>query len=56
VTGSQDDIVTDHSITVQIEIMSIDIESPCYATQIRMDHAEEHVNFDIQLNSGGITR
>jgi len=56
VTGSQDDIVTDHSFIVQMEMTPVDIKSPCYATQIRMDHAKEHVNFDIQLNPGGIMR
>ena len=56
VTGLQDNIVTDYSIIVQTEMMSIDIKSLCYATQIQMDHVKEHVNFDIQSNSGGITR
>ena len=55
-TGSQDDIVTDHSFIVQMEMTPVDIKSPCYATQIRMDHAKEHVNFDIQSNPGGIMR
>jgi hypothetical protein len=56
VTGVQDNIVTDYSMIVQTEMMSIDIKSPSYATQIRMDYVKEHVNFDIQSNSGGITR
>ena len=56
VTELQDNIYLHHSIIDQTEMTSFDIKSPLCTTQIRMDHAEEHVNFDIQLNSGGITQ
>jgi hypothetical protein len=53
VTELQDNVVTDHSIIGQMKMTWFDVKSPLCTTQIRMDHAEEHVNFDVQSNSGG---
>jgi hypothetical protein len=56
VTELQDDIYTYHSIIDQTKMTWFDVKSPLCTTQIRMDHAEEHANFDVQSNSGGTER